>query len=215
MTTLADLERKGKAALLKQRRIAEEKQRQKEEADRHDRMRMFNSVLYALAEHSGVDAEELRPLLRVDRQYWHGDFTATLEVPDVDPATATIRFNCVAARVKGEDYELIVTLKRDKPFYFTWRNPTYYTLGEALAVARARQEQADAYDREQEENDRRDDEAYLQREAKKLEERNDRVTFLASLVDEHPILFPLLKVLVAYLNREADLQDELEAVANY
>ena len=102
-------------------------------------------------------------------------------------------------------------MERAQPFCFTWHNPTYYaTLGEALYIARQKQVQADEYSRVANEEARLATERYQERQAKEAEEHNERVAFLMSAIDEHPILFPAFKLVIAFLNREIELQDELD-----
>ena len=222
MTTLQDLENEGRIIIEARKREVEEAQRVAAQEEAESKARMFCAVLKCLADHSGVDESELQPLLCLDREYKSGSFAARLTIPGVDENVATIHFYVSAryvsmSKVPNSDIDLDVQMERpDAPFCFTWRNPTYYpTLGEALAVAREKQKQADEYARISDEEDRLATERYQEHQRKEQEEKDDRVALLASLLDEHPILESLLNVLVAYLYHDADLQGELDSALEF
>ena len=212
MTTLNDLERTGRQLIEANKRRVEEANRLKDEAEAHSKARMKDAVLDCLVQFCGLDnGDELEPLLIVDREYKRGTNAAHLNIPGVDTHVADIRFGYRAFQNPDDKDTLVIEMERASPFCFTWNNPTYYaTLGEALYIARQKQVRADEYARMSDEEDRLATERYQAHQAKEAEEHNDRVSFLMSAIDEHPILFPAFKLVIAFLNREIELQDELD-----
>ena len=216
MTTLHDLEETGRLTIEARKRQIEEAQRVAVEAETESKARMFAAVLKCLADHVGIDESELKPLLLLDREYERGTFVAWLSVPGVDQIITTVRFGISARRMPNSDDLDVQIARPEAPFHLTWHKPTYYaTLGEALVVARDIQRQTDEYARVADEEERLADERYQEHRRKEQEEKNDRVTFLASLLDEYPILEPLLKMMVVCLDCKADLQEELAEAERY
>jgi len=217
MTTLAELERIGLEEIEERKRRIEEANRVAVEAERQSKDKMNEAVLDCLVKHSGADKDELRPLLWTDREYTAGRVPARLSIPGVRDGVAVIRFECSSRKDPNNEGELVVSIEHpNAPFCFSYRNPTYYaTLGEVMAIARQMQARADEYDRVSEEEEKLASERYEQHKAQVEQEKADRVKFISDVLDQHPIVEPLLHVLVAYLDREAVLQDELDAATEF
>ena len=206
--SLAALEAAGRELINQEQREKENAECAKLEQEHASIAKAKQAVLDHLVDTTGLEnGEELEPLLTVHYgvgvRFWGRD--AYIAVPGTDEK---VTFYYELHTSKDSDQ---LEVKPGKPYPYSVQSGKkhYATLHEALAHARIRHQSVVEYARVSDEVERVDAELYAEHEAQKALERNDRVSFLVSLINEHPIVLPLLKTLKAYFDREAELEDEL------
>ena len=197
---------------------AEAERQEEEDTERkyqESRERMRHSMACALADHSGMRFEDIHPALTTNERFVRGtSLDAKVTVPGVTETKIVAQFDATDVKQDGKHLAVDLIVSR-YPFYlsahgYSHKRPRYATLGQAIAAAQQYQAQADEYARVSDEEDRLATERYEAREAKQAAERNDRVAIIVSMIDEHAFVYPWLLSLKAYLDREAELQDELD-----
>ena len=197
---------------------AEANRQEEEDTERkyqESRERMRHSMACALADHSGMRFEDIYPTLTTNERFVRGtSLDAKVTIPGVTETKIVAQFDATDVKQDGKHLAVDLIVSRN-PFYmdahaYSHKRPRYATLGQAIAAAQQYQAQADEYARKAEEEERKSAEVWARRSAYQEKEHNDRVALITSMIDQHPILLPILTLVSECLNREAVLQEELD-----
>jgi len=202
--TLKDLEKEGLAVLQAEQKRIEDDRHEKAIEEATSKARMGMAVLDFFKGQFGLENTlELDPIVSVDARH---DKRSSFVVTFTPKFAPWHPFKCeLLNHAPVGEFDLqydrgIKAKSHGKAFVFTWRSPTFYTFGEALAVARDLQERDDKAQSELEVQEANESAEYEQRKADCEAQIDQQTDELRQYVADNPATLELVQALDRWLN---------------